>query len=74
LIIIQGLNQVDGSVSESLNGILEVGKGRQLTINDEVVHLSDNVMIIATTSLGTLGSNCGMSPALLSRFISFRHY
>ncbi len=31
-------------------------------------------MIIATTSLGTLGSSCGMSPALLSRFMSFRLY
>jgi hypothetical protein len=34
LIIIQGLNQVEGNVSESLNGILEVGKGRQLIINN----------------------------------------
>lgn len=31
-------------------------------------------MIIATTSLGSVGPSCGMSPALLSRFMSYRHY
>ena len=70
ILILKGLDKVDASVSESLNGILETGENRAVCIYDEYIRIHPNTLIFATASIKKLKDAINLSPALLSRFFS----
>ncbi len=54
---------------------MESGKGKILVVNDTPIRISNETMVIATASMRSLKSGeCQMSPAFLSRMLTFRHY
>ncbi len=56
LLILVGVNNLEGNILESLNPILESGKDKILVVNDAPIRISNETMVIATASMRSLKS------------------